>query len=360
MKLTPGKWLAKRKVPCGKKFVEGAQYAMRGLPGFLKVLKHVGADGGQPTLSMLTKEDNTLMTAQEVTNAFEAEGLLCQHFSDHADMYVFPATALESKEAIAWCIPPDLLAKGFPAIQQAMEDNLMRAIDLAAEMPGNGIIHGFWGITEGVPIAGGVSFPFFAGKTDEGEFDLQQRRMDRFLTITEKVRNHARASKVKFGHENHPNTMAWHPQEMLDLNGADDNLVSAFDPSQYYGGIEWYDAFDILKDIIWLVHFKNFWRNPRGHMVLARGDWMERPGHFTGFDPIYNGMVNLTEFIHFLVSRGVVQRYIEKTGNDFMPFTAETEHPWRPITEVLKEDLKLIEHHGCCVPGAGFEAEMGT
>ena len=234
--------------------IEGAQHGAKSLAEFLEYAKNSGASGAQPSNYMLQDGDG-FKSAGEIRSTFEQAGLSLDGISGHCPFWVH-TTAWTGSPTIKPFLPDEVASKSASEIEAWSEGYLLKLMDLCAEL-GMKILPMFWGAAFGWELATGYPWGFFAGPG----YDLIKEGQDRFVSKTQKLRDHARSLGIYLAHEIHPGTAAMCADEfnmLVDICDGDDVLGVNADPSHCWEGESWETRFEKVGSRVYGCHVKNF------------------------------------------------------------------------------------------------------
>src|SRR5690349_9741953 len=212
---------------CYHPSIEGAQHGAKSLPDFLDYAKRSGATGAQPSNYML-QGDKGFQKAKEIKQIFSDRGMSLDGVSGHCPFWVH-TTAWTGSPTIKPFIPEDVAKKSPAEIEAWAENYLLKLLDLLGELNVK-VLPMFWGVAFGWEVATGYPWGFWAGPG----YDLIKEGNDRFVTKTQKIRDHARKLGIKLCHEIHPGTGASTADDFLHLvkiTGNDETMAVNADPS---------------------------------------------------------------------------------------------------------------------------------
>ncbi|MDX9753357.1 MAG: TIM barrel protein [bacterium] len=335
---------------CFHSSVEGAQHGAKGLEGFLDFAKKAGAAGAQPSNFMLDGK-----SVSEIKAAFDARGLKIDGVSMHCPFWV---------HTTAWTCSPSIrpfisstLAKQSPAeIEQAMEKYILETMDKCVEL-GIKIIPMFWGVAFGWELASGYPWGFWAG----GDFDLIKEGQERFITKTQRIRDHANQLGVYLAHEIHPGTGAMCADDfnmLVDICGGDKCLTVNVDPSHCWEGEDWETRFLKVADRCYGCHVKNHTVRKNLPLRAMEPNWPKRSMQFTDLP---SGDINLVRFTELMIHVGYPQKYCQVMGTETAPLVVEAESAHRDLDATSAGGVKYVNE--CLifpVASGSFEDGMGA
>lgn len=335
--------------------IEGGQHGAKGLEGFLDFAKKSGAAGAQPSNYMLEDGKGGFRSAAEIKSQFESRGLKIDGFSTHCIFWVH-TTAWTASPTIRPFIPADVARKSPAEIEQWCESYLLRFMDLTVEL-GVKILPMFWGISHGWELATGYPWGFFSGP----DYDLIQEGNERFVSKTEKLRQHARSLGVVLAHEIHPCTGALCADDFLMLVRVCDNdpcLGVNVDPSHCWEGESWETRFLKVAKYCYGCHVKNHVIRPDFPLRMMNGNWQDRAMQFCDLS---TGDINLTRFVELMIRIGYPQRYCEKMGTVTAPLVVEAESAYRDLDLTSADGIQYVRDRLCFgVAGGSFEDGIGA
>jgi sugar phosphate isomerase/epimerase len=334
--------------------VEGAQHGAKSLPDFLAYAKKAGAEGAQPSNYML-EGANGLRPAKEIKEIFEHAGLTLDGISGHCPVWCH-TTAWTQSPTIKPFLPKDVAAKSSDEIEKWCEDYVLRLLDLAVEL-GVKVLPMFWGTAFGWEMATGYPWGFWAGPG----YDLLKEGQERFVTKTQKIRDHARKLGVKLCHEIHPGSGAATADEFLMLVKICDNdsvLAVNADPSHCWDGESWETRFLNVAEYIYAAHIKDFVIRPGLPLRLMESDWTKRAMQFTDLG---SGQVNMQRYAELLLLTGYPKRYTKLMGRPTAPLVVEAESAHKSLDYTSAAGIAYVKQN-LCWPAAGgsFEDGMGA
>ncbi len=334
--------------------IEGAQHGAKSLPDFLAYAKRSGAAGTQPSNFMLQSGDGFL-SAREISDAFEKEGLSLDGVSAHCPVWVH-TTAWTGSPTIRPFIP-EAVAKQSPAEIEAWAENyLLKLLDLLGELKIK-VLPMFWGVAFGWEVATGYPWGFWAGPG----YDLLKEGEERFVKKTQKIRDHARQLGIKLCHEIHPGTGASTADDFLTLLricDGDETLGVNADPSHCWEGESWEQRFLKVGAHVWACHIKNFVIRPGFPLRGMQPDWQKRGMQFTD---LATGDLNLQRYAELMNHIGYPQRYCKLMGTKSAPLVVEAESAVKDLDFTSANGIAHVRDHFAWPAAAGsFEDGMGA
>lgn len=334
--------------------IEGAQHGAKTLAQFLEYAKKSGAAGAQPSNYML-EAGNGFKTAKEVRDTFEKAGLHLDGISAHCPFWVH-TSAWTGTPSIRPFISPDLAKKSPSEIERALEDYLLRLLDLCAELNVK-IVPMFWGVAFGWEIATGYPWGFWKG----GDFDLVKEGKERFVTKTAKIREKANQLGIFLAHEIHPGTAAMCADDfntLVEACGGDACLGVNADPSHCWENEGWEARFLKVRSRIYGCHVKNFVIRPNVPLRMMEPNW---PGRAMQFVDLPSGEINLARYVELMVHVGYQDRYCKIMGTQSAPLVVEAESAYRDVDATSTNGIQYVRDHLCFPLAAGsFEEGMGA
>lgn len=334
--------------------IEGAQHGAKSLPEFLAYAKKAGASGAQPSNYML-QGGALFQNAAEIRATFENAGMTLDGISAHCPFWVH-TTAWTQSPTIRPFIPGDVAKLSPDKIEAWSEDYLLKLLDLAAEL-GIKIVPMFWGVAFGWELATGYPWGFWAG----GDFDLLKEGKERFVSKTQKIRDHARQLGIKLCHEIHPGTAASTADDFLTLVAAcdgDETLGVNADPSHCWEGESWESRFLKVGSRIWACHVKNFVIRPGFPLRSMESQWPKRAMQFTDLG---SGDLNMQRYVEMLIHVGYPHRYCKLMGTATAPLVVEAESAHKDLDYCSASGISYVRDHLCWPGAAGsFEEGMGA
>lgn len=335
--------------------IEGAQHGAKSLDQFLQFAKDSGAAGAQPSNYLLEATGGGFKPAQDIRDAFEKHGLRLDGVSSHCIWWAH-TTAWTHSPTIRPFLPRDVWQQEPTAIEQWCEDYLLRFMDLLAEL-GVKITPMFWGAVYGWEVATGYPWGFYKGP----DYDLIAEGRERFVTLTQKLRDAARARGIHLAHEIHPGTAAMTASDFLALVAACDGdaaLCVIADPSHCWEGERWECRFRAVGDRVVAAHVKDFVVRPGYPLRSGTGDWKQRAHQFVDLG---SGDINLVRFAEMLIDIGYPQRYMQIMGTDSAPLVVEAESAYRDLDATSAAGIAYVRDNLCFPVAEGsFEDGMGA
>lgn len=335
--------------------VEGAQHGPKGLDGFLKFAHDAGAAGAQPSNYMLEDADGGFLSAAVIKKKLAEHALRLDGVSAHCPFWVHTTAWTESK-TIGPFLPPDLASKSPKDIEQWVESYLLKLLDLCAEL-GMKVVPVFWGAAFGWEVATGYPWGFWQG----GDYDLIAEGCERFVTKTQRLRDHAKSLGIFLAHEIHPGTAAVCARDFLklvEICDGDECLTVNADPSHCWEGEHWQDRFRLVGDRVYGCHVKNHYVVPGLPVRSMDPDWRKRGMQFTQLD---QGDIDLLRYTELLMLVGYADTYCRLHGCDTAPLIVEAEGAFADLDEVSANGIAFVRDK-CCfeVTEGSFEEGMGA
>jgi sugar phosphate isomerase/epimerase len=334
--------------------IEGAQHGAKSLADFLAYAKRSGASGAQPSNYML-EGGGGLKSAAEIRGAFEKEGLLIDGVSAHCPIWVH-TTAWTGSPTVKPFIPADVQGKSPAEIEQWAETYLLKLLDLLAEL-GVKVLPMFWGTVYGLEVAGGYPWGFWAGPG----YDFIKEGDERFVTRTQKIRDHARKLGIKLCHEIHPGTGAATADDFLHLvkiTDDDETMAVNADPSHCWEGESWESRFLKVGPYVCAAHIKNFVIRPGFPLRAMISDWPRRGMQFTDLG---SGEINMHRYAELLMHIGYPQRYTRLMGRATTPLVVEAESAHKELDFTSANGIAFVRDHlQWPAAGGSFEEGMGA
>ncbi|MDB6151894.1 MAG: Xylose isomerase domain protein barrel [Chthoniobacteraceae bacterium] len=339
---------------CFHSSIEGAQHGAKSLAQFLDYAKKSGASGAQPSNYMLQSGDG-FKSAQEIRDTFEKAGMSLDGVSGHCPIWV-QTTAWTGSPTIRPFIPESVAKKSPAEIEAWAENYVLHLLDLLSELNLK-IFPMFWGVAFGWELATGYPWGFWAGPG----YDLIAEGKERFVTKTQKIRDHARKLGIKLCHEIHPGTAAATADEfnmLVDICDGDETLAVNADPSHCWDGESWETRFEKVGSRIYAAHVKNFVVRPGFPLRTMQPDWTKRAMQFTDLP---SGDLNLNRYVELLLSVGYPTRYCQVQGTATAPLVVEAESAHRDLDTTSANGILYVRDNLLIAPAAGsFEAGMGA
>src|SRR3954453_19607266 len=334
--------------------IEGAQHGAKSLADFLAYAKRSGAAGAQPSNFMLQSGDGFL-SAKEVRDSFDKEGLALDGVSAHCPIWVH-TTAWTGSPTIKPFIPADVQGKSPAEIGQWAETYLLKLLDLLAEL-GVKVMPMFWGTVYGLEVAGGYPWGFWAGPG----YDFIKEGDERFVTRTQKIRDHARKLGIKLCHEIHPGTGATTADDFLHLvkiTDEDETMAVNADPSHCWEGESWESRFLKVGDYVWAAHIKNFTIRSGFPLRSMEPNWPKRAMQFTDLG---TGDINMQRYAELLVAIGYPVRYQKLMGTPTAPLVVEAESAHKDLDFTSANGIAFVRDNlQWPAAGGSFEEGMGA
>ncbi len=334
--------------------IEGAQHGAKSLADFLAYAKRSGASGAQPSNYMLQAASG-FKSAAEIRATFEQSGLVLDGVSAHCPIWVH-TTAWTGSPTIRPFIPEDVAKKSAQEIEAWAEKYVLELLDLVAEL-GVKVLPMFWGVAFGWEVATGYPWGFWAGPG----YDFVKEGQDRFVTKTQKIRDHARKLGIKLCHEIHPGTAASTADDFLSLVkicDGDETLGVNADPSHCWEGESWEQRFLKVGPRVWAAHIKNFVIRPGFPLRAMESQWPKRAMQFTDLG---SGDINMQRYAELLISIGYPQRYTKLMGRPSAPLVVEAESAHKDLDFCSADGIAYVRDHlQWPAAGGSFEDGMGA
>lgn len=333
--------------------IEGAQHNPKGLVGFLEMAQDAGASGAQPSNFML--DGFNIGQIKDIFSQFSEVGLPIDGVSGHCPFWV-QTTAWTGSPTIRPFLPEDIRSASVDKIEEWAEVYIMEMLDLCSEL-GIKIVPMFWGVVYGWEVATGYPWGFFSGP----EYDLIKEGTDRFITKTQKIRDHANSLGIILAHEIHPGTGATCADDFLYLLKACDGdpciRVNA-DPSHCWDGEDWVTRFEKVGPYVFGCHVKNHYITDGLPLHSMEPTWSKRAMQFTDLS---TGDINLTRFTELMIKIGYNTRYCQLMGTNTAPLVVEAESAYRNGDETSIKGIEYVRDHLCfTVAESSFEDAMGV
>lgn len=334
--------------------IEGAQHGAKSLADFLAYAKRSGAGGAQPSNFMLQNGDR-FKSAKEIRDEFGKAGLTLDGISAHCPIWVH-TTAWTGSPTIRPFIPEAIAKKSPGDIEAWAETYVLELIDLCAELKVT-IVPMFWGVAFGWEVATGYPWGFWAGPG----YDLIKEGQERFVTKTQRIRDHARKAGIKLCHEIHPGTGASTADDFLmlvNICDGDETLGVNADPSHCWEGESWESRFTKVGSRIWACHIKNFVIRPGFPVRSMEPLWPKRGMQFTDLP---TGDLNLQRYVELMLHVGYPQRYCQAMKCSSAPLVVEAESAHKELDYTSANGIAYVRDHFCWPAAAGsFEEGMGA
>ena len=337
--------------------IEGAQHGPKGLNDFLAFASQSGAAGAQPSNYMMETgdDDATFLSAKQIRDAFESQGLKIDGISAHCPFWVHTSAWTGTKSGLPFIHGP-VQSMSPEATEQWYEGYCLRLMDLCAEL-GVKIIPMFWGVAFGWEMSTGYPWGFWAGPG----FDLYKEGQDRFVEKTARIREHANSLGIYLAHEIHPGTGAACADEfnmLVDICDGDACLAVNADPSHCWEGEDWETRFNKVGDRVYGCHVKNYTIHSGVPLRKMEPDWHHRAMQFTD---LATGDLNMTRYAEVMMKIGYPQRYCEVMGTDSAPLIVEAESNYRDGDATSADGIAYVRDHLCFpVQDGSFEDAMGA
>lgn len=334
--------------------LEGAQHGAKSLVQFLDYAKASGARGAQPSNFHCQNTEGGLLPYRVIKAAFEDRGLKLDGISIHCPVWVH-TTAWTGSPTIKPFIPKELAKSSTKKIEKWCESYILRFLDLAAEL-GIKILPMFWGVAFGWELAGGYPWGFWKG----GDYDLLKQGQDRFVVLTQKIRDHANKLGIVLAHEIHPGTAAMCADDfnmLVQICDGDKCLAVNADPSHCWEGEPFETRFLKVAGRICACHVKNHFIRSGLPLRCMESDWQKRAMQFIDLP---SGDLNLNRYVELLVQCGYPQRYTELMGTTTAPLVVEAESAYRDLDATSANGVAYVRDNLCFpVATSSFEDGMG-
>jgi sugar phosphate isomerase/epimerase len=339
---------------CFHASIEGAQHGAKSLAEFLDYAKVSGASGAQPSNFMLDR-DGGFIAAAEVREMFASRGLSLDGISAHCPFWVH-TTAWTGSPTVRPFLPASVAGKSPAEIESWAEDYILRLLDFAAELNVR-VVPMFWGVAFGWELATGYPWGFWSGPG----YDLLQAGKERFVSKTERIREHARKLRIYLCHEIHPGTAAMTADDfnmLVAICDGDVSLAVNADPSHCWEGESWETRFLKVGARIHAAHVKNFVVRPGFPLRQMEPAWAKRGMQFTDLG---SGDLNLNRYVELLLHTGYAERYCKTMGCTSAPLVVEAESAHRDLDHTSANGIVYVRDQLCFPAAAGsFEEGMGA
>ncbi len=339
---------------CFHASIEGAQHGAKSLADFLAYAKNSGASGAQPSNYMLQEGDG-FKSAKTIRDTFEKAGMLIDGISAHCPIWVH-TTAWTGSPTIRSFIPESVAKTSTDAIEAWAEKYVLELLDLTAEL-GLKVLPMFWGTAFGWELATGYPWGFWAGPG----YDLIAEGKERFVTKTQKIRDHARQLGIKLCHEIHPGTAAMTADDfnmLVSICDGDETLGVNADPSHCWEGESWETRFLKVGPRIFAAHVKNFTIRTGFPLRTMEPNW---PGRAMQFTDLPSGDLNMSRYVELLLMVGYPSRYCQLHGTKTAPLVVEAESAHRDLDTTSANGIAFVCDHLLIAPAGGsFEDGMGS
>ncbi len=341
--------------------VEGAQHGPKGFSGFLEFARKAGAGGCQPSNFMLEDPNGGFLSPtlikEKVLGPINGPRLRLDGVSAHCPFWV-QTTAWTGSPTIRPFVPPEVAKLSVDKIEQWAEHYILRLLDLCAEL-GVKVVPMFWGVAWGWEVTTGYPWGFWKGS----DYDLIAEGCDRFVTKTQKIRDHASELGIVLAHEIHPGTAATCARDFLklvEICGGDKCLGVNADPSHCWEGESWQARFSMpgVAERVYGVHMKNNYVKPGLPVRCMEPDWKKRPMQFTH---LFQGGINLVRYTELMMEIGYPARWHALYGNVTAPLVVEAEGAFADLDQISEEGIDYVDST-CCfdVAEGSFEDGMGA
>lgn len=299
---------------------------------------------------------------KEVREILAALGIVAPTISAHCAAFAHLSAKWGSEYSEKF-VPPAVQAKGAGYVESWSEDYLIGLLETGT---GAGIqIYGwFWGLWGNPVLHSGYPWVF-------GWEKMMADGLERFRTVTAKVRAQANQLGAYLAHELHPGTGAICARDFgLLLMAVDyDKCLGVWgDPSHCWAGESWTRRFGspLVAPRIVGSHAKNFKYLEGASTLMISEDWPQRGHQFCSHG---EGEVNLVSYTKMLLAAGVGERFCAITGGDVMPMFSEAEDSILPLTApspnllgACSAGIKWVNDHlsGMSLTGATFTDTMAN
>jgi sugar phosphate isomerase/epimerase len=334
--------------------IEGAQHGGKSLGEFLDYARRSGASGAQPSNYML-QDGKKFKRPQDILHEFEQRGMTLDGVSAHCPFWVH-TTAWTGSPSIRPFIPAEVAKKKPAAIEHWTEEYLLQLLDLCAALKVK-IVPMFWGVAFGWELATGYPWGFWKG----GDYDLLAEGKERFVKLTEKIRQRARKLGIYLAHEIHPGTAAMCADDfnlLVEICDGDRCLTVNADPSHCWEGEDWETRFLKVGPRVYACHVKNFVIRSRMPLRKMEANWQKRAMQFVD---IPSGDLNMLRYAELLIHVGYPQRYCQVMNCKSAPLIVEAESAYRELDATSANGIAYVRDHLCFPLAAGsFEEGMGA
>lgn len=346
--------------------IEGAQHGPKGFEGFLDFAAENGAAGAQPSNFMLENPDGDFLSASRISQMFDNRGLKIDGISAHCPFWVH-TSAWTGTKTIRPFLSADVARQSVEEITQWTESYIFRLLDLCAEL-GVRIVPMFWGAAYGLEAAGGYPWGLWQGGEGDLAYDLLQEGDERFVTMTQKVRGHAKQLGIVLAHEIHPGTAASCAADFMRLIVICDDFNPDFtlgvnaDPSHCWEGEDWRTRFTVLgmpgANRIVGCHVKNHRVQPGLPLRCMEPDWRARAMSFT---PLHQGDIDLVQYVECMILSGYHDAYTSRMLGATAPLVCEAEAAFQDLDLTAIKGIEYIANTLCFpVATESFEDGMGA
>ncbi len=223
-------------------------------------------------------------------------------------------------------VPPAVLARGAAYVESWSEEYLIGVLETGTTA-GIHIFGWFWGLWGNPVLHSGYPWIF-------GWDTMMSAGLERFTSVTAKVRARANQLGAYLAHELHPGTGAICSRDfglLLMATDYDKSLCVWGDPSHCWAGENWTRRFTspIVAPRVVGSHVKNFKYLDGASTLMISEDWLQRGHQFCGHG---EGEVNLESYAKMLLAIGVGERFCAIQGGDIMPLFSEAEDSILPLT----------------------------
>lgn len=339
--------------------LEAAQHGPKSLSELLQFAKYAGAAGVQPSnFHLKNPSGEGFIPAAQFKKLFTDSGLNLSGISAHCPFWVHTTAWTESK-TIRPFIPAEIAQMGSGQITKWAEDYILRFLDFCAEI-GVKIVPMFWGVAFGWEVGTGYPWGLWSHNKGSVAYDLIKEGEERFVTMTQKIRNHARKLGMYLCHEIHPGTAAMCADDFLTLRQITDGDVTLavnMDQSHCWEGEPWQTRLDKVGPYVYAAHIKD--HRVQAGLPLRRAvpNWPQRAMQFV---PLGTGDLNMREYADRLISSGYPQRYCEVTGASSAPLVVEAESAVRDLDWTSAAGIRYVNDNLVFPIATGsFEDGMG-
>jgi sugar phosphate isomerase/epimerase len=256
-------------------------------------------------------------------------------------------------------IPADVARQSPDQIERWAETYILKLLDLAAEL-GVKVIPMFWGVAYGWEAATGYPWGFFAGGKDDLAYDLIAEGRERFVTKTERIRDHANEIGISLAHEIHPGPAASCADDFLalvEICANDPCLGVNADPSHCWAGEGWHDRFTKVGEYVTGCHVKDHIIRPGMPLLSLQPNWKKRGMQFT---KLGKGQIDLAAYTQLMEVIGYARRYCEEQGTETAPLVGEAESAFYTLDVTSTHASRYIANELCLeFADRSFEEGMG-
>lgn len=339
--------------------LEAAQHGPKTLSQLLHFAKNAGAAGVQPSnFHLSSPKGKGFISATQFKKLFTDSGLMRSGISAHCPFWVH-TTAWTRSKTIRPFISDEVAQMSPEKITQWAEDYILRFLDFCAEV-GVKIVPMFWGVAFGWEVGTGYPWGLWSHDKGSGAYDLIKEGEERFVKMTQKIRDRARQLGIFLCHEIHPGTAAMCADDFLMLRKItdDDSVVAVnIDQSHCWEGEPWQTRLDKVGPYVYAAHIKD--HRVQAGLPLRRAvpNWPQRAMQFV---PLGTGDLNMHEYADRLIAAGYARRYCEVTGASSAPLVVEAESPARDLDWTSAAGIKYVNNNLVFPAATGsFEDGMG-